>query len=91
MIAVQGYTGRRVAVLGLGRSGLATARALVAGMFRGNAEVILQGDQPLARIAAGVATPGGITEMLVGHLRAAGALSAWDAGMEAVLARMTRR
>lgn len=69
----------------------ATARALVAGMFRGNAEVILQGDQPLARIAAGVATPGGITEMLVGHLRAAGALSAWDAGMEAVLARMTGR
>jgi len=31
MIPVQGYAGRRVAVLGLGRSGLATARALAAG------------------------------------------------------------
>lgn len=31
MIAVQGYSGRRVGVLGLGRSGLATARALRAG------------------------------------------------------------
>ncbi|QUS35011.1 UDP-N-acetylmuramoyl-L-alanine--D-glutamate ligase [Falsirhodobacter algicola] len=31
MIPVRGYTGRKVAVLGLGRSGLATARALQAG------------------------------------------------------------
>ena len=31
MIPVQGFTGARVAVLGLGRSGLATARALRAG------------------------------------------------------------
>ena len=31
MIPVQGYAGLTVAVLGLGRSGLATARALVAG------------------------------------------------------------
>ncbi|MGL5011324.1 MAG: UDP-N-acetylmuramoyl-L-alanine--D-glutamate ligase [Paracoccaceae bacterium] len=31
MIPVQGYSGAKVAVLGLGRSGLATARALVAG------------------------------------------------------------
>jgi UDP-N-acetylmuramoylalanine--D-glutamate ligase len=31
MIPVQGYTGKRVIVLGLGRSGLATARALRAG------------------------------------------------------------
>ncbi len=31
MIAVQGYQGRRVAVLGLGRSGLATGKALLAG------------------------------------------------------------
>lgn len=31
MIPVQGYSGRSVAVLGLGRSGLATARALAAG------------------------------------------------------------
>ena len=31
MIPVRGYEGHRVAVLGLGRSGLATARALRAG------------------------------------------------------------
>ena len=31
MIPVKGYQGRKVAVLGLGRSGLATARALIAG------------------------------------------------------------
>jgi UDP-N-acetylmuramoylalanine--D-glutamate ligase len=31
MIPVQGYAGQKVAVLGLGRSGLATARALLAG------------------------------------------------------------
>ena len=31
MIAVRGYEGRRVGVLGLGRSGLAAARALSAG------------------------------------------------------------
>ena len=31
MIPVRGYQGMRVAVLGLGRSGLATARALQAG------------------------------------------------------------
>ena len=31
MIPVRGYEGHKVAVLGLGRSGLATARALAAG------------------------------------------------------------
>ncbi len=31
MIPVKGYAGLKIAVLGLGRSGLATARALVAG------------------------------------------------------------
>ena len=32
MIPVKGFSGQKVAVLGLGRSGLATARALQAGM-----------------------------------------------------------
>ena len=45
MIPVQGYQGRKVAVLGLGRSGLATARALVAG----GAEALLWDDSPEAR------------------------------------------
>ena len=48
MIAVQGYQGRKVAVLGLGRSGLATARALVAG----GAEPLLWDDSPESRAKA---------------------------------------
>ena len=48
MIPVQGLAGVRVAVLGLGRSGLATARALVAG----GAEPLLWDDAPEARARA---------------------------------------
>ena len=48
MIAVRGYEGRKVAVLGLGRSGLATARALAAG----GAEALLWDDSPEARAKA---------------------------------------
>ncbi len=48
MIAVQGYEGRRVAVLGLGRSGLASCAALAAG----GAEVLAWDESPEARAAA---------------------------------------
>jgi UDP-N-acetylmuramoylalanine--D-glutamate ligase len=48
MIPVKGYAGRKVAVLGLGRSGLATARALLAG----EAEPLLWDDSPEARARA---------------------------------------
>ena len=48
MIPVQGYDGQKVAVLGLGRSGLATAHALVAG----GALALLWDDSPQARAAA---------------------------------------
>lgn len=48
MIPVQGVEGKRVAVLGLGRSGLAAARALRAG----GAEPVLWDDQEAARAAA---------------------------------------
>ena len=48
MIPVQGYQGRKVAVLGLGRSGLAAARALIAG----GAEALLWDDSPEARAKA---------------------------------------
>ena len=48
MIAVQGYEGRKVAVLGLGRSGIATARALIAG----GAIPLLWDDSPEARAQA---------------------------------------
>ncbi|MFC3183029.1 pyrroline-5-carboxylate reductase dimerization domain-containing protein [Cypionkella sinensis] len=66
----------------------AAARALVAETFRGNAEVFLRADAGLDAIADGVTTKGGITAQLVGVLEGAGALAAWDAGMDAVLARM---
>jgi UDP-N-acetylmuramoylalanine--D-glutamate ligase len=48
MIPVKGYKGERVAVLGLGRSGLATAAALLAG----GAEPLLWDDSPEARSRA---------------------------------------
>ena len=48
MIPVKGYAGAKVAVLGLGRSGLATARALLAG----GAEPLLWDDSPEARAKA---------------------------------------
>ncbi|MCB2136907.1 MAG: UDP-N-acetylmuramoyl-L-alanine--D-glutamate ligase [Rhodobacteraceae bacterium] len=48
MIPVQGYKGRRVAVLGLGRSGLAAARALAGG----DAEPLLWDDSAEARAKA---------------------------------------
>ncbi|MEM9126931.1 MAG: UDP-N-acetylmuramoyl-L-alanine--D-glutamate ligase, partial [Pseudomonadota bacterium] len=48
MIPVKGFSGQKVAVLGLGRSGLATARALRAG----NAQAICWDDNPAARDAA---------------------------------------
>ncbi len=48
MIPVKGYKGAKVAVLGLGRSGLATAAALAAG----GAEPLLWDDSPEARVRA---------------------------------------
>lgn len=48
MIAVQYYAGAKVAVLGLGRSGMATVRALIAG----GAEVLLWDDSAEARALA---------------------------------------
>ncbi len=48
MISVVGYQGQKVAVLGLGRSGLATAAALQAG----GAEPLLWDDSPEARATA---------------------------------------
>ena len=45
MISVQGYAGRKVAVLGLGRSGMATVRALKAG----GAEVLAWDDSAEAQ------------------------------------------
>ena len=48
MIPVRGFEGKRVAVFGLGRTGLTAARALVAG----GAEVVLWDEKPASRDAA---------------------------------------
>ena len=48
MIPVKGYEGQKVAVLGLGRSGLATTRALI----EGGAEVLIWDDSLEARLKA---------------------------------------
>ena len=48
MIPVRGFEGKRVAVFGLGRTGLTAARALIAG----GAEVALWDEKPEARAAA---------------------------------------
>lgn len=66
----------------------ATARRLVAETLRGNAEVLLQSDEPLADICKGVTTPGGITEQLLSDLNGEGALDAWHRAMTRVLHRM---
>lgn len=66
----------------------ATARRLVAETLRGNAEVLLQSDQPLDALCKGVTTPRGITEQLVADLTSEGALEAWHHGMTRILHRM---
>lgn len=66
----------------------ALARALVAGTLRGNAEVLLREPRPAAEIAASVTTPGGVTLQLLGDLDGRGALDAWAAGLDAILARL---
>ena len=66
----------------------ATARRLVAETLRGNAEVLLQSDEPLDAICKGVTTPGGITEQLLSDLGQDGALDSWHRAMTRVLHRM---
>lgn len=66
----------------------ATARALVAGTLRGNAEVLLTEEIALDDLIPGIATPGGITEQLVGVLDERGGFAAWEAGLDAVRDRM---
>lgn len=66
-----------------------TARNLVASLMRGNAEVLLQAPESLEAIAAGVTTPGGITEALVAGLDEAGALDAWTGGLDAIRDRLS--
>jgi pyrroline-5-carboxylate reductase len=66
----------------------ATARRLVAETLRGNAEVLLQSNEPLDAICKGVTTPGGITEQLLSDLGQDGALDSWHRAMTRVLHRM---
>ena len=65
-----------------------TARALVAGTLRGNAEVLLQEPRSLDDIAKGVTTPRGITLQFLDILDQRGALDAWDVALDAVHRRI---
>jgi len=65
-----------------------TARALVAGTLRGNAEALLQMSEPLEDIVAGVATEGGFTELAKTILEEKGNRNAWHAALEQVEARL---
>lgn len=67
------------------------ARALVAGTLKGNAEVILCEDRPMAEIAKGVTTPGGITLHLLDILNGKGALDAWHEGLDSIFDRLSRQ
>ncbi|MBT9247732.1 NAD(P)-binding domain-containing protein (plasmid) [Gemmobacter fulvus] len=64
------------------------ARKLVAATLQGNAGVLLAEDTPLDDILAGVATPGGITELMVDSLEKHDALNSWVYGMTDVLHRL---
>lgn len=64
------------------------SRELVAALIRGNAEALLRSPDPLDDIAAGVTTPGGITEALLAHLDGAGAMAAWGSGMDRIRDRL---
>ena len=66
----------------------AIARRLVAETLRGNAEVLLQSDEPLDAICKGVTTAGGITEQVLSDLTRDGALDSWHHAMTRVLHRM---
>jgi pyrroline-5-carboxylate reductase len=64
------------------------ARSLVAATLRGNAEVLLHEGRTTAEILQSVATPGGITELLVAKLAETEGLQAWDRGLDAVAQRL---
>lgn len=64
------------------------ARSLVATTLRGNAEVLLREGRPMAGILESVATPGGITELLLDKLGETAGLQAWAQGLDAVAERL---
>jgi pyrroline-5-carboxylate reductase len=74
------------------RRGIApeVARPLVAATLAGNAAVLQNAPQDWDNIISSVATPGGVTEQLVGALADNGGLTAWENGLDAVFARMTK-
>ena len=62
----------------------AIARRLVAATVRGNAEVLLAEEGPLDAVLAGIATPGGITELGREVLEANAGFAAWDQALSAI-------
>lgn len=67
-----------------------TARQLIAETLSGNAEVVRRVDAPLPEILAGVATPGGISELCLGVLQNGHAIEQWGDALDAVLARLRK-
>ena len=78
MIPVRGFEGKRVAVFGLGRTGLTAARALIAG----GAQVALWDEAPAARDAAA------LERLPLVDLRAADYLQAKLAGANGICLKL---
>jgi pyrroline-5-carboxylate reductase len=67
----------------------ATMRQLVAQTFVAAGRLIAENDQPVEQMLKELVTPGGITELGLNVLDAAGQPQAWQQACEAVLARLT--
>lgn len=65
-----------------------TARTLVAATLRGNAEVLLCEDRPIAEITGSVVTPGGISELLSSALAERNVSAVWHGGLDRVFERI---
>lgn len=66
----------------------ATARELVARSFVAAGRMVAEQQAPMADILAGLATPGGITEAGLNHLRDRDVPQAWDGACDLVLAKL---
>lgn len=66
-----------------------TARNLVAQTVRGNAQAILESEDPMAQILDGIATKGGISELAISTLSSRGADKAWGHALDEVFKRIT--
>ena len=66
----------------------ATARQLVARTFVAAGRLVAEKDTPMEDLLTSIATPGGITEAGLIHLREAGVPEAWDGACEVVMRKL---